>query len=101
MKADIPDSISASVPTTPVGGSGPERARHYGNPHQMLSVTEKVRENRLRRALDRQGYRLTRVRRQDHRARDYGQYTILAEDGTPSTASLLLSGLRLASVEAT
>jgi hypothetical protein len=44
-----------------------------------MSRPEKVRENRLRRALDRQGFRLIRSARRDPRARDYGQYTIVDE----------------------
>ena len=45
-----------------------------------MSRPEKVRENRLRRALDRQGFRLIRSARRDPRARDYGQYTIVDEN---------------------
>jgi hypothetical protein len=47
-----------------------------------MSRPEKVRENRLRRALHRQGFRLIRSARRDPRARDYGQYAIVDEDGT-------------------
>jgi hypothetical protein len=39
-----------------------------------VSQDEKVRENRLRRMADRQGLKLTRSRRRDPRALDYGLY---------------------------
>jgi hypothetical protein len=41
------------------------------------SMSEKARENRLRRMAERQGYRLRRSRRRDPLARDYGLYWIL------------------------
>lgn len=41
-----------------------------------MEQDEKVRENRLRRMAERQGYRLTRSRRRDPRAIDYGTYGI-------------------------
>jgi hypothetical protein len=37
-------------------------------------VREKVRENRIRRMAERQGYRLVKSRRRDHRALEYGNY---------------------------
>jgi hypothetical protein len=40
---------------------------------------EKARENRLRRAAVRQGYRLVKSRRRDPRALDYGMYWIVNE----------------------
>lgn len=43
-------------------------------------TTEKSREIRIRRALGRQGYTLSRSRRRDPRATDYGCYTVF--DGT-------------------
>jgi hypothetical protein len=46
----------------------------------MASNThEKVRENRLRRVADRQGYRLTKSRRRDPRAIDYGELWLVQE----------------------
>lgn len=45
----------------------------------MASSTEKVRENRLRRAAERQGFMLVKSRRRDPRALDYGLY-VLVED---------------------
>ncbi len=36
----------------------------------------KVQENRLRRMADRQGLRLEKSRRRDHRALDFGTYTL-------------------------
>ncbi len=41
---------------------------------------EKVRENRLRRMAQRQGYRLIKSRRRDPRALDYGLFTLVKED---------------------
>lgn len=43
------------------------------------SVADKVRENRIRRALERQGYRLSKSRRRDPRAKDFDRYVILHE----------------------
>jgi len=40
-------------------------------------MSEKVREIRLRRMAQRQGYRLVKTRRRDPRAIDYGAYTIV------------------------
>lgn len=50
-------------------------------------VDEKVRENRLRRAANRQGLTLTRSRRRDRHALDYGKYWLLAANGDHVTAS--------------
>jgi len=40
-------------------------------------MSKKVRENRLRRKLERMGYRLTKSRRKDPDAYDYGGYMVL------------------------
>lgn len=45
-----------------------------------MDTTEKVREDRVRRMLTRQGYTLSRSRRRDPLAYDYGHYTI-SQDG--------------------
>lgn len=37
-------------------------------------MSDKVRENRLRRMAERQGFTLTKSRRRDPRATDYGKY---------------------------
>jgi hypothetical protein len=42
-----------------------------------MDVQEKVRENRARRAVDRRGLRLTKSRRRDPAAFDYGDWRIL------------------------
>lgn len=42
----------------------------------MTETAEKIRENRLRAAAERQGYRLVKSRRRDPRALDYGMYAI-------------------------
>jgi hypothetical protein len=46
-----------------------------------MKAAEKVREARVRRMLARQGYTLSRSRRRDPRAVDYGVYAI-SRDGT-------------------
>lgn len=66
----------------------------------------KVRENRLRRMAARQGLRLSKSPRRDHRALDYGKYALLdartgksvtTGDGTPYTLSLDAAERRLTS----
>ena len=46
-----------------------------------LPTPERVRENRLRRMLHRQGFALTKARRRDPLAVDYGLYTISGDRG--------------------
>lgn len=48
-----------------------------------MDNTEKVRENRLRRMAERQGYRLVKSRRRDPLAADFGTYTLEAPKGKP------------------
>lgn len=49
----------------------------------MTATAEKVRENRLRAAAERQGFEVRKSRRRDPRARDYGAYMIVNPgDGT-------------------
>jgi len=48
-------------------------------PQRAQVESEKVRENRLRRAAGRQGLRLIKSRRRDPRAVDYGRYWITGE----------------------
>jgi hypothetical protein len=43
----------------------------------MARHADRVRENRLRRMAQRQGYRLERSRRRDPRAIDYGGYQLI------------------------
>jgi hypothetical protein len=50
---------------------------------RVMDTAERVRENRLREAVARQGYRLSRSRRRDPRAVDYGRYTITNGTATP------------------
>lgn len=57
---------------------------------------EKVRENRLRRMAARQGLVLTRSRRRDQRALDYGMYWLSDASGSQVTAS---SGSTLDEIE--
>jgi hypothetical protein len=51
--------------------------------------TEKVREARLRRMAERQGLRLEKTRRRDHRAVDYGTYQLV----DPYKNTLVRAGL--------
>jgi len=46
-------------------------------------VEDKVRENRLRRMAERQGYTLKKVRRCDPRAIDYGSYVLVDQRNRP------------------
>jgi hypothetical protein len=48
-----------------------------------MDQTEKVRENRLRRMAARQGFRLTKTRRLDPLAVDYGTYHLVPAKGKP------------------
>ena len=63
----------------------------------MPSQEEKVRENRLRRMADRQGYALKKSGRRDPRAIDYGKYWIT----DPATNGMLTDekGLSLDEIE--
>lgn len=59
----------------------------------------KVRENRVRRSAERQGYSLHRTRRRDTRALDFGRYSLASSHAaTASTASP--QGATLSEVEA-
>ena len=51
-------------------------------------TAEKIRENRLRRMAERQGYKLAKSRRRDPRAYDYGTWTIVE----PHTNTLVAGG---------
>ena len=53
-----------------------------------MSDEDKIRENRLRRAAQRQGLALTKSRRRDPRAYDYGTYMLL----DTSTNAVVASG---------
>jgi hypothetical protein len=44
-----------------------------------MAESAKVRENRLRRMAHRQGFRVTKSRRRDHRARDYGTFWLVGK----------------------
>jgi hypothetical protein len=50
-----------------------------------MDTSMKVRENRLRRMAERQGFRLVKSRRRDPRAINYGRYRIEAADGVEAT----------------
>ena len=58
----------------------------YGNRSGIVlawKMTEKVRENRLRRWAEGQGYKLEKSRRRDPRAKDYGTWRLIPERGKP------------------
>jgi hypothetical protein len=55
----------------------------------MPDQSVKIREQRARRALSRQGFRLAKTRRRDTRAVDYGTYAILPASGRRSVAERL------------
>ena len=48
-----------------------------------MENAEKVRENRLRRWAEAQGYKLEKSRRRDPRAKDYGTWRLTPERGKP------------------
>lgn len=60
-----------------------------------MSESEKVRENRLRRAADRQRLRLKKSRRRDPRAADYGTYMLTDPYSNTVVASGFQSGYGL------
>jgi hypothetical protein len=47
-----------------------------------MNMTDKVTENRNRRAAQRQGLRLEKSRRRDTRASDYGRFNVIDADTT-------------------
>ncbi|MGY1845512.1 hypothetical protein [Modestobacter sp. SYSU DS0875] len=62
-----------------------------------MSPEEKVKENRLRRVAARRGLKLTRSRRRDPRALDYGRYWLTeVRSNAPASPE---SGLTLDQVE--
>jgi len=70
-----------------------------------MSDEDKIRENRLRRAAQRQGLALTKSRRRDPRATDYGMYyvsRVTAPGGNWRSRELLTpeTGFSLDEVEA-
>lgn len=66
-----------------------------------MKTSEKVRENRLRRMTERQGFRLVKSRRRDPFAPDYGRYRVETGDGVEATGfdSTMGWGLTLDEVE--
>jgi hypothetical protein len=66
-----------------------------------MDNSAKVRENRLRRMAERQGYRLVKSRRRDPLAVDFGRYRVETADGVEATrfASTMGWGLTLNEVE--
>jgi len=63
-----------------------------------MSPEDKVRENRLRRVAQRRGLKLTRSRRRDSRALDYGRYWLT--DLQANTVMTSEFGLTLDEVDA-
>lgn len=50
---------------------------------RCMDQDEKVRENKIRRMAERQGYRLVKSRRRDPRATDYGVCELVPGKGKP------------------
>lgn len=66
----------------------------------MTDTDEKVRENRLRAAVQRQGYQMVKSRRRDPRARDYGGYMIInPATSTVEAGDLTRGGMSLDDVD--
>ena len=63
-----------------------------------MSDEDKIRENRLRRAAQRQSLALTKSRRRDPRATDYGTYYV--SDGRSRELLTSEAGINLDEVEA-
>ena len=57
-----------------------------------MEQSEKVRENRLRRMTERQGFRFVKSRRRDPRAVDFGKYRIETADGVEATRFASMMG---------
>jgi hypothetical protein len=55
---------------------------HFQTQAGEMTETDRVQENRVRRMADRQGFALSKNRRRDPLARDYGEIYILDEHGT-------------------
>lgn len=83
MTSSMPESITSGMPSGIVGG-----------------MSEKVRENRLRRALARQGYGLTKSRRRDPRAYDFGAFWVVDPDTNSVVAGDEKVGMTLDEIEA-
>jgi hypothetical protein len=63
--------MTSSTPSSILLGMG-NSTRGYD-----VEQDEKVRENRLRRMAERRGYRISKVRRHDHKAIDYGGWWVI------------------------
>jgi hypothetical protein len=60
-------------------------------PNSRFTNSERVRENRLRRVAERRGFVLSRSRRRDPLAVDYGTYTLFRKaDGHPVGLALVI-----------
>lgn len=64
-----------------------------------MSDEDKIRENRLRRAAQRQGLTLTKSRRRDPRATDYGKYMLVDQDHNVVASGADFYGLSLDDVD--
>jgi len=66
-----------------------------------MTNDEKVRENKIRRMAERQGFRLVKSRRRDPFAPDFGKFRVETADGVEATrfASTVGWGLTLNEVE--
>jgi hypothetical protein len=64
-------------------------------PNQPPNPVDRVRENRIRRMIDRQGYALRKCRRRDQRAIGFGTYQIV----DTNTGKVIASGYSLDDAE--
>ena len=86
--------MTSSLPLAWRHRFGLDSQHHYGYGPSM-SDEDKVRENRLRRAAQRQGLTLTKSRRRDPRATDYGTYMLVDRQTNAVVASGSQSGYGL------
>jgi hypothetical protein len=56
---------------------------------ESAATAHKVRENRLRRMAERQGWRLEKSRRRDRRALDYGRFYLVTAPNNTSYRSVV------------
>jgi hypothetical protein len=80
---------SLGVPSSTVPGmvSGILSGMATSTKGRDMEQAEKVRENRLRAMAKRQGRELSKSRRRDPYALDYGHWTIFEQDGTEQTVT--------------
>src|SRR5207247_1930460 len=66
---------------------------------QVMDSSDKVRENRLRRVAERRGWTLSKSRRRDPLALDYGEYVLVASSMRVGNADIPLRRVSLSSLD--